>query len=1089
MRVRPSSRVRVGEYELDIRAGELLREEGRVVLQDQPLQILLMLVEAGGAIVTREEIRKKLWPNDTIVEFDHGINTAINKLRKAFNDPASAPSYIETVARRGYRLLPTVEWISADEPSAEYSSAESSSGAEPHDSTQSDSEALPKAKLKVGRLTGKIVSHYRVLEVIGGGGMGLVYRAEDLKLGRAVALKFLPEEVGDDPKARGRFEREARAVSALNHPNICYVHEFDEYQGHPFIAMELLRGKTLRDHLVEGGFRLTQPEGVDVAIQIASGLEAAHEKGIIHRDIKPANIFITQKNVAKILDFGVAKVMEVSNASSAVILSYERSEESKGPDSNDDEGIGVLRLRSSADGGPTPLSMTAKENTLTRTGMKLGTAGYMSPEQVRGEPLDARTDIFSFGLVLYEMATGERAFIGETVVAINDAIQHRTPRPIREANPRASVRLETLVTKCLEKKRDHRYQHASELRTELQRLVRRTERSRWLWAAVIALLLLATLGIWSASRRPKPAPEPKFTQLTSTFNENPIRAGAISPDSKYLAYADMQGLHLRDLKTGETRNLTSPSVNGRAVRYIDNIDWWPDGSAIVGNEVVAPERQTQGVNSRSWLIPVSGDQPRLFREGGAVSAVSPDGQAVLFNTNRGPIGYRELWQMDSGGGHERLLLQSDKDNAALGLSWLGENRFVYLAVDKLGARVESRQTSGGPATVALTFQNEGSKSNLQTIITLSNGRVFYTLDEPASNSLTCTLWATRIDSETGKLIEEPRKLTNRTRSCITLTTATPDGQRVVFLEWSPEESVAVADLAPGGAQISNPRRITPNEAYYLAAWTADSKSVVYKAWHDGESGIFRQSISDGRAEPIVAALPKNHMASGSSGMLNYSLNGTSPRSSPDGKFLLYTVYTSYDQHSATPQKQVLRVPVSGGTPEVVLTADIYGRPDCSTAPHDLCAYSQRSQDRTQITFMSFDPISGKGQQIATFASDAKADYRWGLSPAADCIALVNNQTPIIDLVYLDGRPAQKIRVDPYRNFDWLFWAPDRKGFYVSTLEDEGSLLLYVDLHGRSHTVWREKGGLGTRGIPSPDGKHIAMQSWTLPTNLWMMENF
>jgi DNA-binding winged helix-turn-helix (wHTH) protein len=306
MEIRASSRVRLGAYEFDLRAGELLRGEARVVLQEQPLQILRMLVEAHGEVVTREEIKQRLWPNDTVVEFDHSIHTAINKLRKAFDDPANAPAYIETVARRGYRLMVPVE-TSGD------SSGDSSSG-------ESDArpdlgvEIPPKAKLEVGRLTGKVVSHYRVLEVIGGGGMGLVYRAEDLKLGRAVALKFLPEEVGDDPKARERFEREAHAVSALNHLNICTVHDFDEYEGHPFIAMELLQGKTLRDHLADGRFRLTQPEGLEIAIQIASGLEAAHEKGIIHRDIKPANIFITEKNVAKILDFGVAKVLSIETS-------------------------------------------------------------------------------------------------------------------------------------------------------------------------------------------------------------------------------------------------------------------------------------------------------------------------------------------------------------------------------------------------------------------------------------------------------------------------------------------------------------------------------------------------------------------------------------------------------------------------------------------------------------------------------------------------------------------------------------------------------------------------------------------------------
>jgi serine/threonine protein kinase/Tfp pilus assembly protein PilF len=521
-------RVQFGGFELDPRAGELDRDGRSLILQEQQLQVLLMLIEHEGEIATREEIKKKLWPNDTIVEFDFGINNTVKNLRRALSDSADEPKYIETIKGRGYRLMVPVEWVRAEDSSSDDSSSD------PSASVESDSEALLTTKLKVGRLTGQVVSHYRVLEVIGGGGMGLVYRAEDLKLGRSVALKFLPEEVGDDSRARERFEREAHAVSALNHTNICTVYDFDEHEGHPFIAMELLQGKTLRDHLADGRLRLTQPEGLEVAIQIASGLEAAHEKGIIHRDIKPANIFITEKNVAKILDFGVAKMVEAPDFSparaesshSGVILSEERPSRDAGQPNvveepavsslgkelqvprlgcqNQAPSLGMTNEIGSANGTPEGVlhpsgaaPAPVKETTLTRTGLKLGTAGYMSPEQIRGEPLDARTDIFSFGLILYEMATGERAFTGETEAMLHDAIQHREPKPMREAHPELAPKVEIIVDRALEKDRERRYQSAAKILTalEMARQDSESEVSRHSWRIfALAILLFAVLA-------------------------------------------------------------------------------------------------------------------------------------------------------------------------------------------------------------------------------------------------------------------------------------------------------------------------------------------------------------------------------------------------------------------------------------------------------------------------------------------------------------------------------------------------------------------------------------------------------------------
>ena len=253
------------------------------------------------------------------------------------------------------------------------------------------------------------MSHYRVLEVVGGGGMGVVYRAEDIKLGRAVALKFLPEDLGNDPRALERFEREARAASALDHPNLCSIYEFGEHEGQPFIVMQLLQGQTLRDRLATrrdgAGHAIGLPldQLLDFAIQIANGLEAAHEKGIIHRDIKPANIFITEKGVVKILDFGLAKLPRASEP------------EDRAPQAETKGDVQAPPAK-----GPEALN-------LSRPGVVLGTAAYMSPEQVRGENLDGRTDLFSFGLILYEMATGQQAFSGPSVEALQDAILNGSP--------------------------------------------------------------------------------------------------------------------------------------------------------------------------------------------------------------------------------------------------------------------------------------------------------------------------------------------------------------------------------------------------------------------------------------------------------------------------------------------------------------------------------------------------------------------------------------------------------------------------------------------------------------------------------------
>jgi len=335
-------------------------------------------------------------------------------------------------------------------------------------------------------MTGKTVSHYRILEKLGGGGMGVVYKAEDTQLGRSVALKFLPEELAQDPKFLERFRREARAASALDHPNICTIYEIGEHEGKPFLAMECLEGQTLKQRIgvasasgrhAAGTAALRTDEILDLGIQIADALDAAHSKGIIHRDIKPANIFITRRGQPKVLDFGLAKLVPERG----------RKEEAAG------------------------VSTTA-ETPLTSSGMAVGTVEYMSPEQVRAEDVDARTDLFSFGLVLYEMATGRRGFSGESPGMIFDSILHKAPISAVRLNPELPQELESILNKALEKDRKLRYQTAADLKADLQRLKRDTESARGVGAgyarpregrplpyiAVAGLGLIAVLALLAA---------------------------------------------------------------------------------------------------------------------------------------------------------------------------------------------------------------------------------------------------------------------------------------------------------------------------------------------------------------------------------------------------------------------------------------------------------------------------------------------------------------------------------------------------------------------------------------------------------------
>jgi eukaryotic-like serine/threonine-protein kinase len=578
--------VRFVGFELDVRAGELRRPDGtKTRLGEQPLRILLVLLENAGSVVFREEIRKKLWPNDTVVEFEHSIGAAMSRLRQALGDSADQPSYIETLARRGYRWMTEVERVE-ESPAVEIGVP---AGQKEVEATSVD-------------LIEKTVSHYRVLELLGTGGMGVVYKAEDVKLGRRVALKFLPEGMASDPRALERFEREALAISGLDHPNICTVYEVEEHAGRPFLVMQLLEGQTLRKRIEShAGNRacFQNEELLDISLQIASGLEAAHRKGMIHRDIKPANIFLTYRGEAKILDFGLAKLVESEDPRETVCP------------------------QNLSDGVPVSGSAVPSTFTLSRTGLSLGTPAYLSPEQVSGEKLDARTDVYSLGLVLYEMATGIRAMAGNTAAEVREANLDKPPRPVRELNPEISRGLEQIITRAIKKDRETRYRDASEMREDLLRLKRGWNRWRVVAIAAVGLAMLS-IGTALWFRGPaRPPDRSQWVQLTQLPDS--VSQPALSPDGRMLAfirgYSTFVGpgqIYVKILPDGEPVQLTHDNVLKMSPTFS------PDGSRIAYT-TVDPQFHWD-----TWVVPTLGGEPQpLLRNASGLIWTGP--QQVLFS--------------------------------------------------------------------------------------------------------------------------------------------------------------------------------------------------------------------------------------------------------------------------------------------------------------------------------------------------------------------------------------------------------------------------------------------------------------------------
>ena len=554
---------------------------------------------------------------------------------------------------------------------------------------------------------------------------------------------------------------------------------------------------------------------------------------------------------------------------------------------------------------------------LTETGMMMGTVQYMSPEQALGQELDHRTDLFSLGAVLYEMAAGTTAFKGNTTAALCNAILHGTPASPRQSNRDLPEELERIITKALEKDREIRYQTASDLRADLKRLQRNTESKqatipgpvqrstpqrvrRWKRLALASTITVLLFGLglgWYTWRRERPQPDLKQRQLTTNSSETPVTATAISPDGKYLACADETGIFLKRIDTAERHPLSTPAVS----RMIFNLNWFPDGTKLLVSGANRPG--TDEGMAGMWALSILGGPPRKLRENGKYASVSPDGSQIAFLSDKG----KEIWLMGATGEEARRIMTTAPTDFFLGLTWfprgerLGYSR-GHVGTDRIEAFLESCNLTGQQVSTAVSLTRSPSTSAWFTgIWPLPEGHIIYSIIDYTKNE--ASVWEIGLDVRTGKPGGKPRQITSWPGFRVDGLSASADGKRLALLKSTSQWDVYVGELEESGTGMKPPRRLTFDERNdFPAAWTPDSKAVLFSSDRNGNMDIFKQALDQRSAEPIVAGPSEE----------------CDPVVSPDGAWILYFGLTGGQRLYSADPVSLRRAPLSGGPSELVL---------------------------------------------------------------------------------------------------------------------------------------------------------------------------